>query len=105
MLAIHQEGNRMHPRFGKSKLARLIGDAGQYYGAELAQRGFVMPCEGVSSLGGERLSLLSRYPVWRRLGCLDSGSPRGTGSGALAHPRGDDGTRGGGECAHQRQRA
>jgi dienelactone hydrolase len=44
VLAIHQDGDRPHRRFGKSEPAGLVGDADQRYGVELAQRGFVVLC-------------------------------------------------------------
>ena len=44
VVAIHQDGNRAHKRFGKSEVAGLLGDADQRYGVELAERGFVVLC-------------------------------------------------------------
>jgi hypothetical protein len=70
VVAIHQDGDRTHRRFGKSEPAALLGDADQCYGIELCRRGYVVLCPdrpgfedrqgqttGSTGLGGELFEL------------------------------------------------
>jgi dienelactone hydrolase len=77
VVAIHQDGDRTHRRFGKSEVAGLLGDPDQCYGAELARRGYVVLCPDrpgfedrqgrPASLGGLRGEL---FELHRAVDCL-----------------------------------
>jgi dienelactone hydrolase len=44
VVAIHQDGDRTHRRFGKREPAGLVGDPDQRYGVELCRHGYVVLC-------------------------------------------------------------
>jgi dienelactone hydrolase len=44
VVAIRQDGDRTHRRFGKSEPAGLVGDPDQRYGVELCRRGYAVLC-------------------------------------------------------------